>query len=118
MSIRSALVACIAATLIHHVHNAEFLADYPNMPAWLSRVSVYAAWLGAALVGIAGYVVLKLGQRAAGALLLVLYGVYCLDGLVHYTLAPMPMHSMAMNVTIWLEAAAALLLFGTLARHA
>jgi hypothetical protein len=31
------LLACAAASLLHHVHNAEFLQDYPNLPASLSR---------------------------------------------------------------------------------
>jgi hypothetical protein len=31
------LLACAAASLLHHVHNAEFLQDYPNRPASLSR---------------------------------------------------------------------------------
>ena len=109
MFIRSALVACITATLLHHAHNAEFLEHYPNLPAGLSRGGVYAAWLGATLVGVAGYLLLP---RRAGLVLLVVYGVYALGGLIHYALAPMPAHSTAMNVSIWLEAltGAALLL--------
>jgi hypothetical protein len=97
----------MAASLLHHAHNAEFLDDYPNMPTWLSRTSVYAAWLAATLVGIAGYVLLRRGYRVAGLVLLAAYGCYGLDGLVHYALAPMAAHSVAMNVSIWLEAAAA-----------
>jgi hypothetical protein len=111
LAIRNALLLCIAATLLHHVHNAEFLEHYPSLPAWISRGSVYAAWLGAALVGLAGY---SLRKRAAGTMLLVLYGAYALGGLVHYALAPISAHSFAMNLSIWLEAAAgAALLFAT-----
>lgn len=107
--------ALMAATFFHHAHNAEFLAEYPNMPAWLSRTSVYAAWLAATLVGIAGYVLLRRGYRVAGLVLLAAYGCYGLDGLVHYALAPMAVHSAAMNFSIWLEAAtAAALLFALL----
>src|SRR5688500_13191728 len=40
-----ALIALAATSLVHHVHNAQFLDQYPNMPAWLSVGSVYAAWL-------------------------------------------------------------------------
>jgi hypothetical protein len=100
------LVACAAATLFHHAHNAEFFAEYPNMPAWLSRASVYVAWLCAALVGIAGYVLLRRGYRRAGLPLLVLYACYSLDGLAHYALAPMSAYTAVMNLSIWLEAAA------------
>jgi hypothetical protein len=35
------LVAYAIASLVHYSHNAEFLGDYPNMPAWLSRAQVY-----------------------------------------------------------------------------
>jgi hypothetical protein len=37
-----------AASLLHFAHNAEFLADYPNMPGWLTRAQVYGVWLGVA----------------------------------------------------------------------
>jgi hypothetical protein len=99
------LAACAAATLIHHVHNAEFLDQYPNMPAWLSPLGVYAAWLGASLVGVAGYLLLRFGLRLPGLALLFAYGCYALDGLAHYAVAPMSSHTTAMNLTIWLEAA-------------
>jgi hypothetical protein len=28
------------ASLAHFAHNAEYLAAYPNLPAWLSRVQI------------------------------------------------------------------------------
>ena len=104
------VLGCIAATLIHHVHNAELLHDYPNLPAWLSRAGVYSAWLIATAIGLIGY---RLRHRG----LLVLYACYCLDGLVHYVLAPISAHSALMNVTIWLEAAAGAALLITLFRR-
>ena len=100
-----ALIACVAATLFHHVHNAEFLAEYPNMPVSLSRGSVYAAWLCATGVGILGYGLLVRGYRGAGLGLLVLYACYGLDGLVHYALAPLSAHTTTMHLSIRLEAA-------------
>ena len=39
-------------------------------------------------------------------MLLVGYAVYALDGLAHYLLAPVSAHTLAMNLTIWLEALA------------
>ena len=107
-----ALLACVAATLLHHVHNAEFLDQYPGMPAWLSPMGVYAAWSAATATGIAGYALLRGGYRIVGLVLLIGYGCYGLDGLAHYALAPASAHSLAMNLTIWLEAvtAAALLI--------
>ena len=112
-----ALAALAAASLVHHVHNAEFLDEYPNMPAWLSPVGVYAAWAAATVIGAGGYWLLTHGYRVAGAALLILYGCYGLDGLAHYALAPASAHTTAMNLSIWLEAAAALALLAVLFRR-
>ena len=76
-----ALILLAATTLLHHVHNAEFRDEYPNMPGWLSATAVYGAWLVAALVGVAGYLFLRTGYRVTGTLLLVAYGCYGLDAL-------------------------------------
>jgi hypothetical protein len=61
------LLAYAAASLFHHLHNAAFLDQYPNLPAWLSPM-----W-----------------------------------ALAHYLVAPVSAHTLAMNLSIWLEAAAA-----------
>jgi hypothetical protein len=112
-----ALIALAAATLLHHVHNAEFLADYPNMPASLTRGHVYLAWLGATAVGVAGYALLRCGWRRLGTTLLIAYACYGLDGLVHYLLAPLSAHTVAMNLSIAAEAAAATALLIVLIRR-
>jgi hypothetical protein len=101
------LLAYAAASLFHHVHNAAFLDEYPSMPAWLSPPAVYAAWLVATAIGLAGYILLRHGYRLAGLILLAVYGCYGLDGLAHYALAALPAHSLTMNLSIWLEAATA-----------
>ena len=62
------------ASLFHHVHNAEFLADYPNMPLWITRALVYGAWLATTLVGVLGYFLLRKGAQVAGLAVLALYG--------------------------------------------
>jgi hypothetical protein len=111
------LLALAAASLVHHVHNAEHLDEYPNMPGWLSSAGVYAAWLGAAAIGCAGYVLLRRGWRLAGLMFLTAYGIYGLDTLAHYALAPVSAHSAAMNLTISLEAATALALLAVVARQ-
>ncbi len=104
------LVAYGVASLLHHVHNAEFLNEYPNMPAWLSRAAVYAAWLGVTAVGLVGYVLIRSRYRLPGLIVLGIYGALGLDGLGHYAAAPLSAHALAMNVTIWLEVATAVLL--------
>jgi len=112
-----ALLACAAATFLHHAHNAQFLDEYPNMPAWLSPLRVYAAWLGASVIGFAGYALLGRGLRIAGLGLLTVYGIYALDGLTHYALAPISAHTLAMNLSILLEAAAGAALLIALLRR-
>ncbi len=98
-----------AASLVHFAHNATFLADYPNMPAWLSPAGVYAVWLAQAAIGAAG-VLLFLRGRLIGLALIAIYAVLGFAGLDHYVLAPMSAHTAAMNATIWLEFATGMLL--------
>jgi hypothetical protein len=103
-------VTYFVANLAHFVHNAEFIAFYPNMPAWITRETVYLAWLSIASVGVTGLVVLKLGLRGVGALLVGIYGAFGLDGLGHYTLALCSEHTLAANVTVWSDVVAGVLL--------
>lgn len=98
------------ASLFHYAHNAEFLADYPNMPGWLSRTKVYFAWLGVTAVGMTGYLLFRRGHKLIGLSVIALYAALGFDGLAHYSLAPMSAHTATMNVSIWLEVAAAALL--------
>jgi hypothetical protein len=98
-----AAVYC-AASFAHFWHNAEYLADYPNMPEWLARGQIYATWLGIAALGALGLFLLGTGRRIAGLALLAVYAGVGLDGLTHYLLAPMSAHSLTMNLTIWSEA--------------
>jgi hypothetical protein len=109
------ILAYAAASLLHHVHNAEFLADYPNMPAWLTPALVYTAWLATTSLGVVGYVFLRRGHEPSGLGLLALYGAVGLYGLTHYALAPAAAHSFLSNLSIWLEAATGLILVGATA---
>jgi hypothetical protein len=104
------LLLYLAASLLHFMHNAEYLAEYPNLPAWLDRADVYLAWFSLAAVGAAGWVLQRIGWRLAGLLLIGVYAVFGFDGLLHYTRAPFAAHTPAMNFTIWFEVVAAALL--------
>lgn len=119
---RDALLWCVlaytVASFFHYSHNAEFLADYPNLPAWLTRADVYAAWLGVTAVGVAGYGLVARGFETAGLVVLTIYGVMGLDGLGHYAVAPIAAHTLAMNTSIWLETAAAIAVLVAVARRA
>ena len=107
------VLAYAAASLLHHAHNAAFLDDYPNMPAWLTPAGVYAAWASVTAVGVAGWLLFRRGQVVAGLGALALYGALGLYGLAHYGVAPASAHTAGMILTIWLEAATgALVLIG------
>ncbi len=104
------------ASLIHFVHNAEFVSAYPNLPPWLTRSKVYFAWLAITAVGGAGILLLKSGLRLPGLLLIAGYAALGFAGLDHYWVAPASAHTLAMNATIGFEvAAAAALLMVTIA---
>jgi hypothetical protein len=109
------------ASLVHFVHNAEYLAQYPNLPPWLSRSKVYVAWLGITSVGALGLALVRSHYAAAGLALIAVYAAFGFDGLGHYALAPISAHTLAMNLSIGFEvaAAAALLFFALrgLLRH-
>jgi len=113
-----ALVAYAAASLLHHAHNAELLAEYPGMPAWLSRAGVYWAWSVVTGLGALAYLLLCRGRPRAGLLLLAIYATYGFGSLAHYALAPPSAHGAAMNATIAAEVATAAWLLAAVIRAA
>jgi hypothetical protein len=108
--LRTALIAYGVASLLHFGHNAEHLSEYPNLPTWITRADVYSSWLAQTAIGLVGYSLVRGRYPAAGLAGLAAYGLLGLAGLAHYAVAPPSAHTLAMNATIWLEAATALLL--------
>jgi hypothetical protein len=104
------LLLYAVASFVHFAHNAEYLADYPNLPIWLDRSDVYLVWIVQAAVGIGGYALYRRGRPLAGLLLIGAYAAAGFDGLLHYTRAPFVAHTAAMSFTIWFELVAASLL--------
>lgn len=107
-----------AASLLHFVHNAVYVRDYPNLPAWLTSTTIVAAWLLVAAVGALGYLLYARVSRAAGLITISVYAMFGLGGLDHYTVAPVSAHTVAMNLTILLESAASAVLLVFVARSA
>ena len=103
------LVLYTLASFLHFAHNAEHLAEYPNLPIWLTRAGIYVAWIAIASLGLVGYVLHRCGRRRFGLALLAVYATLGLDGLLHYTRAPFSAHATAMNFTILFEVVAATL---------
>lgn len=97
------LLAYAAASLVHHVHNAELINEYPNMPGWLPRAGVHSAWFGVTAVGVAGYLLMQSRYQLIGLIVLADYGFFGLYGLAHYAIAPVSAHTFTMNLTIGLE---------------
>jgi hypothetical protein len=93
-----------AASLAHFGHNAEYIAIYPGMPAWLTREKVYLAWLAITSLGVAAMLFARFALPALALLFLAAYGAFGLDGLAHYTLALCSEHTLVCNITIWSEA--------------
>ena len=56
-----------AASLFHFIHNATYIQDYPNLPAWITPVGVYVAWCVIAAVGVVGYWLYRRVSRYCGA---------------------------------------------------
>ena len=102
-SLLTVLLIFGAASLLHFVHNAEFLADYPHMPASWARADVYVAWVALTTIGAVGWFLETRGYRFAGLIVLTAYAMLGLDSLGHYLLAPLSHHTLGMNVTILLE---------------
>jgi hypothetical protein len=106
------------ASLFHFVHNATYIRDYPNLPAWITPVGVYVSWCVIAAVGVVGYWLYRRVSRRFGLLVIAIYALFGFDGLDHYMLAPMGAHTFAMNASILTELVAAAVLLGYVAYSA
>src|SRR5262245_65412815 len=84
-----ALLLVGTAGLVHFIHNAEFIADYPGLPATWTRAGVYGAWLAMTGVGIMGWLLLRKGWRILGSIVLAAYALCGVDSLGHYVVAPL-----------------------------
>jgi hypothetical protein len=102
--------AYFLTSLGHFSHNAEFICEYPNLPAWLTRTQIYATWAAITSVGALGFFLIRKQYMAAGLLLVAVYAALGFDGLGHYALAPLELHTLAANITILSEVTAAAVL--------
>jgi drug/metabolite transporter (DMT)-like permease len=112
------LLTYCGASLIHFIHNAEFLSHYPGLPASWSSFGVYLAWVVMTVIGAMGSVLYFRGYRRVGLAILAVYAALGLDSLGHYVLAPLSSHTTAMNSTILMEVGAAALVLCEVVRRA
>ena len=61
------LLLYCGASLLHFAHNAEYVADYPNLPGWISRHSIYVAWCAIFLTGFCGYLLFLAAAQFLGS---------------------------------------------------
>jgi hypothetical protein len=101
--LRTLFVVFFAANLLHFIHNAEYIAFYPGIPTWMTRQGVYLAWVAGVSVGLIGLWMVRSKFSKLGLALIAAYGAQGLDGLAHYSLALCAEHTLATNLTIWLE---------------
>ncbi len=88
---------------MHFIHNAEYIAFYPGLPAWLTREKVYLAWVAGVSIGLAGLMLARTRLKLLGVACVAAYGATGLDGLAHDTLGLCSEHTLATNLTIWFE---------------
>ncbi|WP_254510801.1 hypothetical protein [Anatilimnocola floriformis] len=93
------------ASFAHHVHNTIYLADYPNMPRWLTPLGVMVAWAFVASFGVIGGILVRNRLPTLGYLSLALFASLGFCGLDHYAIADISRHTFAMNATILIEVA-------------
>lgn len=103
----ASLAIYCAASLIHFVHNAQFISEYPNLPASLTPSKVYLTWIAVTSIGATGVALAGSGRRILGLFLIAGYAALGFAGLDHYVLAPMSAHTLSMNATIVFEVVAA-----------
>lgn len=91
------------ASLIHFIHNAEFVSDYPGLPKNWTTNGVYGAWVAMTLFGTFALVLSRTKHQAIGLALVIIYAICGLDSLGHYWVAPFSAHTTMMNVSILIE---------------
>ena len=101
------LLLYCGASLLHFMHNAAYIAAYPNLPRWISGASIAIAWCAISAIGLTGYLLVRRGLELPGLAVLAVYTTLGLDALLHYARAPMSEHTFGMNLTIWTEAVTA-----------
>ena len=108
-SLNALLLLYASASLVHFIHNAQFLSAYPGLPTSWTRLSVYLAWVVMTSVGALGWVLLRRHHEWTGLVLLAAYAALGFDSLGHYVVASFTAHTLMMNATILVEVATAAL---------
>jgi hypothetical protein len=96
-----------ALSLLHFLHNALYVQNYPNLPRWITPGLIYASWCAIAATGALGYWLYRRVSQPLGLCVMGCYALLGFGGLDHYVLAPVGAHSIVMNASIIAEVSAA-----------
>lgn len=101
----------VVASILHYVDNVMFFHEYPE-PPWLTPAAVDAFWFVMTPVALLGLWLVRQNHLGAGLVALTTYAGMSLLVLGHYNFAPFHAITWRIHLFIWLEAAAAITLFG------
>jgi hypothetical protein len=97
------LIVGIVTTILHYTDNFLFFDNYP-VPTWITKPSVYVAWLILTSFGIAGYWLYKQRLFWIAYVCLCVYSITGVSSLGHYFYGSLTNFSVKMNTLIWLDA--------------
>ena len=103
------LVINIGTSILHYVDNIFLFHTYPE-PYWINPQIIDALWFVMTPLAVLGYILYSKGLRRQAYLCLYLYGLMSLLVLGHYRYGSMWEMSMKMNLLIFIEAIAAVVL--------
>jgi hypothetical protein len=103
------LVANVAASLVHYVHNVVWFSEYPD-PTWLSPARTDSFWFLMTPFAFAAYVFYRRGDARAASRASYAYAAMSLLVLGHYTILPPWRISAVINFGILVEVVAAIAL--------
>lgn len=110
--VRRVFVTALALSVVHYIDNTVRFDDYTGgKPGFVTRAMIPVSWVLFTAAGIAGYRLLKKGNRGTGGSLLGVYSVSGLIGIGHYTTVSPGDFSAFQNTFIALDFLAGLAVF-------
>ena len=112
--VRRVFVTALLLSVVHYIDNTIRFEDYTGGKAsdgFITRPMIPISWVFFTAAGVAGYRLLKQGNRALGGSLLALYSVSGLIGIGHFTTVSPSDFSAFQNTFIALDFLAGLAVF-------
>ena len=110
--VRRIFVPALALSVVHYIDNTLRYSDYTGgKDSFVTRPMIPLSWVLFTAAGVAGYRLVKQGNRSLGGSLLGVYSVSCLIGILHYTTVSPDAFSAFQNTFIALDFLAGLAVF-------